>query len=196
MGDAALIELARGGDQEAFRELVVRYADLAKRTAQVLMARPESAQDAVQEAWIDAWRGLGRFDLERPFRPWLLAIVANRCRMMARRKEPHMMNIAAIVSELAPAADEVAEEIERREADEALDAALASLGADQQRILELRYFAELELAEIALVLRLPLGTVKSRLHRALAALRLRMCSASRGDQSTPFSGVEGTEDSQ
>jgi len=169
--EEVLLAAARAGDTAAFGRLVEAYSPLAWRTARALPPERAAAEDAVQEAWIDAWRGLSGFNPSRPFRPWLLAIVANRCRMIARRRTLATIALDDDEGEQVCGEDDVDEELLRREADAELAAALARLSVEQQRLLELRYFAELELAEIAVVLGAPLGTVKSRLHRALAALR-------------------------
>ncbi|MEO6889206.1 MAG: sigma factor, partial [Ktedonobacteraceae bacterium] len=62
-----IIQRAQRGDQRAFQQLVEGYSDLAWRTARVLLAERAAAEDAVQEAWLDTWRGLPRFQLARPF---------------------------------------------------------------------------------------------------------------------------------
>src|SRR5689334_21911614 len=83
-----LVRRAQAGEQHAFRQLVETYALLVERTTRALLADRSLAEEAAQEAWLDAWRGLPRFQAGRPFRPWLLTIVANRCRMQARRHRP------------------------------------------------------------------------------------------------------------
>jgi RNA polymerase sigma-70 factor (ECF subfamily) len=155
---------------------VEAHSAVAWRTARALLLDRAATEDAVQEAWIDAWRGLPSFDPSRPFRPWLLAIVANRCRMIARRRTLATITLENDTVEQLPGEDDVAEALLRREADVELEVALERLPMEQQHILELRYFAELDLAEIAVVLDAPLGTVKSRLHRALAALRVSLAA--------------------
>jgi RNA polymerase sigma factor (sigma-70 family) len=158
-----------GGDAEAFRSLVYAYAPLTERTARVLLHSRERAEDAVQEAWLDVWRGLRGFDPDRPFRPWLLTVVANCCRMDLRRRgeEIHL-----------PLEEGMGEATWDRHSDDGgpadLVSALRALDNEQRRILALRYYADLKLEEIAELMELPLGTVKSRLHRTLAALRERL----------------------
>ncbi len=166
-----LIRRARAGDQAAFGQLVERHAAVAWRVARVLSADASSAEDAVQEAWLDAWRGLPRFDDARPFRPWLLTLVANRCRKAPRRPPWPALDDATLA--LLAAADDGLGAVLREETAGEVRATLAALPGAQRRVLELRFFAGLDLAEIALVLGTPLGTVKSRLHRALAAARSR-----------------------
>lgn len=172
--DDDLIQRAQAGDQVAFRGLVERYSSLVGRTARVLLADRETAEDAAQEAWLDVWRNLSRFELGRPFRPWLLTLVTNRCRMVARRRSlPSITLDDDSASQVADVTRMASDGLNgARDVDIAL--ALATLPAAQQRIVALRFFADLGLAEIAMVTGLPVGTVKSRLHRALAALRRRL----------------------
>ncbi len=181
--EEAPIARAQAGDEAALRQAMEFYAPLVWRTALVLLADRAAAEDAVQEAWIDVWKGLPRFQVGRPFRPWLLAIVANRCRMTARRHVLPMVSLDEEDADEISGDDDVLEAAVREESHAELAAVLEQLPEDQRRILQLRYFADLELAEIALVLGVPLGTVKSRLHRALAALR-RLLAASETDWRT------------
>jgi RNA polymerase sigma-70 factor (ECF subfamily) len=169
-----LIERIRRGDAAAFQELVESYATLAGCVARALVPDRAPAEDAVQEAWVDVWRGLPTFDARRPFRPWLLALVANRCRKAVRRKEFQTIDLAAADADALAAADDLADGAVRREANAELRTVLLTLPREQQQVLALRFFADLELAEIGLVMGIPLGTVKSRLHRALAAARARL----------------------
>lgn len=172
-----LIARAQAGDEHAFGQLVTRYADAAWRLARVLLPDRALAEDTVQEAWVDVWQHLPSFDLHRPLRPWLLVIVTNRCRKLVRKHAPLVVSLdddAANLAEQIPGGTDAAQLALRAEADATLAAAVATLPADQQRVLELRFFADLDLAEIALVLDAPVGTVKSRLHRALRTLRDRL----------------------
>ena len=166
MTEADLIRQAQDGDQAAFRDLVLRYAGVTQRTARVLLANPLDAEDAVQEAWLDAWRALGRVRPDHPFRPWILTLTANRCRMSARKRIPVSVPYSPDLVETqdTPLVADVPH-------DEELEQALASLQESQRQVVALRYYADLSLEEIATLTNMPLGTVKSRLHRALATLR-------------------------
>src|ERR1700736_5743352 len=82
--EAGLVAAARQGDARAYAELVRRYQGIAFRTAWSIAGSTEEAEDAVQTAFVKAYRGLGRFRAEAPFRPWLLAIVANEARNTRR----------------------------------------------------------------------------------------------------------------
>lgn len=173
-----LIWHARAGDTLAFRMLVERYSPIAWQLARVLVPDSGQAEDALQEAWIDVWRGLSQFDLTRPFRPWLLTVVANRCRMITRRPRPRLLVLRDDIAGTLPATEQMPEESSAPGQSEGLQAALAALTPEQRRVVALRYQADLDLAEIAIVCQLPLSTVKSRLYRALAALRLRLLAPS------------------
>lgn len=177
-----LIERAVRGDIAAFAGLVEQHGAMTARVARVLLRDAAAADDAAQEAWVDAWRGLPRFRVGEPLRPWLLTLVANRCRKAVRRHVLTTVPLDAIAVDTVRVAGDVAEGALRRETAGELRAALAALPADQQRVLELRYFADLELAEIGVVMSCPIGTVKSRLHRGLAALRERLGASAAGIQ--------------
>jgi RNA polymerase sigma-70 factor (ECF subfamily) len=173
---SGLVERARRGDRAAFRGLYEAHAATARRVARALLADPAAAEDAAQDAWVDAWRGLPRFLPGRPFRPWLVALVANRCRMTARRRAVDRLDPGA-AERLADRAD-VAAQATAGLVDPLLVAALAALPPAQRRVLELRVLADLDLAEIAAATGRPVGTVKSRLHRAVAALRIALADPS------------------
>jgi RNA polymerase sigma-70 factor (ECF subfamily) len=169
-----LIRRAMSGDQGAFQQLVESYSAIGWRTARVLLSNHSLVEDVLQEAWIDAWRGLPRFQQDRPFRPWLLAIIANRCRMAIRHQSISTVPLEHISIDEVIGDDGPLESLLLQETGIELQDILADLPIEQQRVLELRFFAELDLAEIALIIDTPLGTVKSRLHRALHTLRTQL----------------------
>lgn len=176
MAEDDLIRRARLGDQDAFRQLVEIYGMLTERTARVLLADRSDAEDAAQEAWVDVWRGLGSFELGRPFRPWLLTIVGNRCRMVARRRKLTSVPFdEALFDHLDLHSEPQANPFGAiEEYYDDLQEALEALDGSHRRLLALRFFADLQLEEIAQLLNVPLGTVKSRLHRTLQTLRHRL----------------------
>jgi RNA polymerase sigma-70 factor (ECF subfamily) len=149
------------------------------------MRDPLLAEDVAQEAWLNAWRALAQFDLHYAFRPWILRIVTNCCRKDLRRWRPTQTTLDDLDEDALPLdADDALAGMLRQEEAAALASAIASLPEAQQRILELRYQADLELGEIATVLDLPLGTVKSRLHRALTMLRQHYTRTRRANPSS------------
>jgi RNA polymerase sigma-70 factor (ECF subfamily) len=171
-----MIRRAQQGDTVAFRALVEAYSPGAWRVAQILMTDRGNAEDALQEAWIDVWRGLPRYDTARPFRPWLLAIVGNRCHMLRRRHTIPTQSLGEDLADILPDPRDNYAQVAAFEPDVALQNAIACLSAEARELLKLRYQAELELAEIAELYGVPLSTVKSRLYRTLAALRAQLAS--------------------
>jgi len=171
--ESDLVRCAQSGDEAAFRQLVELYAALTERTARALLADRTQAEDAVQEAWLDAWRALPHFDPSRPFRPWILAISANRCRMLARKKAlltvPYGDHMSGQPDGLS--AEFTQAYIVGQARDDELERVLAMLDENRRQVVTLRFYADLSLEEIADVTGTPLGTVKSRLHRALEKLR-------------------------
>ena len=159
----------------AYETLVRRYQDVAVRTAHMI-APDGDAEDAVQEAFVKAHGALGRFREGAPFRPWVLGIVANAARNR-RRSAGRRAGLALRASEdrrPGDAAPSPESAVLERETRAALLDAINTLGDDDREIIATRYFLDLSEAESAEILGIPRGTVKSRLSRALARLRLKL----------------------
>jgi RNA polymerase sigma factor (sigma-70 family) len=176
LDDAQLIERAKRGDMAAYAELVRVYQGPALRTAALLAADSAEAEDAVQDAFVKAHGALGRFREGSPFRPWLLRIVANEARNR-RRSAGRRQGLALRVAEDRPASDaapspEVA--VLTRETREALLEAVGRLQPEDRLVIGYRYFMDLSEAEMAAAMGVARGTVKSRLSRALARLRVAL----------------------
>lgn len=167
-----LLERAKRGDVDAFGEIVTRYQALAQRTAYVITRDADVAQDVTQEAFVKAYRALGRFRPGAPLRPWLLRIVANEAINRAKASSRHpTLDLAAAEARAAdPAASPEAQALamERREM---VVRAVNDLKEDDRLVIAYRYFFDLTEVEMAEVLGVPRGTVKSRLSRAMSRLR-------------------------
>jgi RNA polymerase sigma factor (sigma-70 family) len=157
---------------------VLRYQDLAFRTAFIITANSAEAEDAAQEAVMKAYYALDRFRPDAAFRPWLLQIVANTARNRRRgagRQAQLALRAAgasgntALEAQASPEAAALAEE-QRRE----LLAHVNRLPDDDRLAIACRYFLELSEAETAAAMSCARGTVKSRLSRALERLRQRL----------------------
>jgi RNA polymerase sigma-70 factor (ECF subfamily) len=176
--EAELIEQAKRGDTEAYAEIVRRYQQLAFRTAFAVTGQAEDAEDAAQEAFVKAYRALPHFTSGLPLRPWLLRIVANEARNR-RRSAGRASGLVVRVSQDRPSVD-AAPSAEAAllgsETRTSLLDAIGQLRDDDRRVIACRYFLDLSEAETAEVLDLPRGTVKSRLSRALARLRLALAT--------------------
>lgn len=171
--ESAAIERAQQGDREAFGSLVGQYQEIAFRVAYLTVRDEAEAQDVAQEAFVRAYRALGRFDLSQPFRPWLLRIVTNlamnsrrstsrRDEMSQRYERDYELQSGSASPEVTALAEEQA-----RLVWQAMDA----LRPQEQTLLHLRYFLGASEEETAAAIGRPVGTVKSRLHRALRRLR-------------------------
>jgi len=178
LDDSALVERAKNGDVNAYEALVQNYQELAFRVAYQVTGNAADAEDAAQEAFVNAYYALNRFRAGAPFRPWLLRIVANEARN--RRTAAGRRNALAERAQVAQASGEAGPSPEAAaEADEfraTLIKTLQGLREDDRLILAYRLFFDLSEAEMAEALHCPKGTVKSRLSRALGRLRAALPS--------------------
>jgi RNA polymerase sigma factor (sigma-70 family) len=167
------IEAARRGDASAFGELVRHYQEIAFRTAFLVVGDADEARDAAQEGFLRAHGALGRFRAGAEFRPWLLRIVANAARNR-RRSASRRADLALRASRdaasggAAPSPEALLLADERRRE---LLSAINGLRPEDRLVIALRWFMELNEEEMAAVMDVRRGTVKSRLSRATARLR-------------------------
>ena len=170
--DAEAVARARDGDLDAYAVLVARYTVRAHRAAFLLGAGEES-DDVVQEAFVKAFRHLARFRVGEPFGPWLLSIVANETRNLARSRRRRAALALRLPSAESggTAVDSPVDTVLAAERRAQLVAALNALPDRERQVLVCRYILDLSEAETAQVLGWPLGSVKSRTSRALNRLR-------------------------
>jgi RNA polymerase sigma factor (sigma-70 family) len=174
--ETELVARAKTGDAAAYEELVRAHQAIAFRTAYLVAGDEADAQEAAQDAFVKAYRALGRFRTGSPFRPWLLSIVANEARNRRRsagRRQALALRAAADATsgDAAPSPEAASVSAERRR--ELLDA-VNRLGEDHRLVLTCRYFLDLSEDETAAALGVRRGTVKSRLARALDRLRAEL----------------------
>ena len=169
-----LVALARGGDTDAYAQIVRAHQHVAFRTAMLITQNAADAEDAAQEGLVKAWRALPRFRSGEPLRPWLLTIVANEARNRRRGtgRRGHLALRAAgeerPSGEAAPSPEAALLAGELRGD---LLGALAHLREDDRLVIGCRFLLDLSEAETAAALGVRPGTVKSRLSRALGRLR-------------------------
>ncbi len=169
--DEILVLAAQDGDAAALGSLVRRWDGPLRRYAARLTGRADAAADAVQETWLAVARGIRRLDDPSRFRAWAFRITHHKCADWAagRRRERSMLEAAA-----APSAES---EIPAAEADDdvaTIRREIDRLPAESRAVLALHYLEGFSVAEIAEVLSIPTGTVKSRLHHARERLRERL----------------------
>lgn len=152
------------------------HSALAFRTAYHITASAADAEDAVQEAFVKAFWGLARFNPDRPFRPWLLRIVANEARNRARsrgRRAAAELRAAAWFEQAEPTAS-VEAQVLANEAHGSLMLSLQRCPEEDRLVITCRYLLDLSIEETAAVVGVATGTVKSRCSRALDRLRTLM----------------------
>jgi RNA polymerase sigma-70 factor (ECF subfamily) len=167
--DTELARRAQEGDREAFGVLVERYAGQARRVARAMLGNQEDADDAAQDGFLAALKHLDRYDLTRPFGPWLMRVVANaasdrRRRRRVRQTQP--LSPVAASSEAGPA-----QFTELRAFLSDLRAALEQLPERQRTAIVLFDVEGYSHREVAEVLQVPEGTVRSDVFHARRTLR-------------------------
>jgi RNA polymerase sigma-70 factor (ECF subfamily) len=173
LDEAELIARAQRGDVGAYEELVRMYQEIAFRIAYLLAGSAADAEEAAQDGFVKAFRSLGRFRRGNPFRPWLLAIVANEARnrrRSARRRDTLALRAADEIrpGDAAPSPEASVLRLERRSL---LLEAVNRLSEEHRLVVSCRYLLGLNENETAAALGVRTGTAKSRLSRALECLR-------------------------
>ena len=158
-----LLASAAAGDAESFASLIEPLLDPAYRLAAVMLADRPSAEDAVQEASIKAWRKLRqlRGDLQS-LRPWFLSIVANECRMAKRQRWWSVQKLAEVRAVERSPDEGGGDDLHR---------ALLRLSPEERLPLVLHFYLDLPIDEVARALRLSPSAAKSRIYRAAKRLR-------------------------
>lgn len=184
MDQRGLVERAREGDHDAFAVLAHAAVARLDAAARLILRDRELARDAVQEAFIRAWRDLrGLRDPER-FDAWLHRLTVHACLDIARRRKRRVHEV-----ELSPLATPFEADASGRIADrELLDDALRRLDPEWRAVVVLHYFLGMPLPDVAAELRIPLGTAKSRLHRSLGVMRTTLTEAEAGVSMTIAGG--------
>lgn len=181
--DDLLVERAKRGDLAAFEQLVNQYERKVYSLAYRLMGNHEDANDAAQEAFIRVFRMLPDFRGDSSFATWLFRIVSNACLdELRRRKRQPVTSIDSRIEvsdgeverEIPDAADTPEQALERVEVQKLVQYGIQSLDEDYRSVLVLRDIQGLSYNEVADVLGLTMGTVKSRLNRARAALKEKL----------------------
>jgi RNA polymerase sigma-70 factor, ECF subfamily len=181
-----IIIRAQSGDREAFATLFEQYKNLVYKTAYLMLGDPTEAEDALQEIFFRVYRSLSGFDPGKSaFTTWLYRVTFNYCLNHRRKRSPFTLPL----DELSPplrsefSVTQLAEE-------EVLQQAIGKLSDKQRAVVILRYFWDLPYAQIAQILEIPLGTVKSRLDLALKTLRKGLKDQESGNSVSPMEVCE------
>jgi len=168
--------LAKQTQVAEFEAIFHRYKNMAFKIAYLILGDVQEAEDVLQEVFIKVYRAGGSFRPEKGgFNTWLHRITVNQCISTRRRKLPPLFSLERLKEEgldLPEASSQLPEEfLMKQEESERIGGAMSSLDRKHRAILALRYFDDLSYEEIAQVLKIPLGTVKSRLNKAIKGLR-------------------------
>ena len=163
-----LVERASQGDHEAFGVLIGAHLARLDTAARLILRDPELARDAVQEATLRAWKNLRGLRDPNRFAPWLHRLTVNACLDLARKRRNRVFEV-----ELTPLHETPVPDAASRVADAMyVERMLAAVDPPQRAVVVLHYYLDLSLPETAAALGIPVGTAKSRLNRALAAMRI------------------------
>jgi RNA polymerase sigma-70 factor, ECF subfamily len=179
LDDLSLVEACRGGQTEAFGALVRRYQDRLYSTVLRLVGSSEDAEDVLQDAFVRAFERLDQFHGDSSFYTWIYRIAVNlalsgyrrrRVRSSLKRSRMWSAPVSSEPADLSPEADPTIS-LERAERERIVEDALDRLGPEHRAVVILKDFDGRRYEEISAILDIPVGTVRSRLHRARCELR-------------------------
>lgn len=170
------------GDQNAYGEVVELYKDKVFQLCYRMLGNRHDAEDIAQEAFIRAYININSFNLNKKFSSWIYRIATNLCIDRMRKKKPDYFLDAEVpgtegltmYSQVASKSPLPETELESMELQETVQAEIIKLPEKYRSVIVLKYMEELSLNEISEILDLPLGTVKTRIHRGREALRQQL----------------------
>jgi RNA polymerase sigma-70 factor, ECF subfamily len=176
------INEVRKGDHNAFGEIVEIYKDRIYQLCYRMLGNAHEAEDIAQEAFIRAYVNIERYNINRKFSTWLYRIATNLCIDRIRKKKPDYfldaevagtdgLNLYSQVKSKEMSPDE---KVAKMELQEIIQMEILKLPEKYRSVILLKYIEELSLKEISEVLDLPIGTVKTRIHRGREALRKQL----------------------
>jgi RNA polymerase sigma-70 factor, ECF subfamily len=170
------------GDQDAYGEIVEIYKDKVFQLCYRMLGNRHESEDIAQEAFIRAFINIHSFNIDLKFSTWLYRIATNLCIDRIRKKKPDFFLDAEVsgtdgltmYSQIPSKADMPEKELESLELEETIQREIMKLPDKYRSVIVLKYIDELSLNEISELLNLPIGTVKTRIHRGREALRKQL----------------------
>jgi len=190
--DSELLEQYRQGQEWAFRAIVDRYKDPLYAFLRRFVSQQDLVEDIFQEAFLQLYTSRDSFDADRPLRPWLFTIAANKAKDTLRKMQRQpAMNIGTLADAGDLSTDDIVnllasnkttpdEEVSRDETSRRVREIIAEMPENLRGILILAYFEQFSYKHISEILSIPIGTVKSRLHAAVGYFMKKWISANRG----------------
>ncbi|MEO0014956.1 MAG: hypothetical protein RLZZ535_3345, partial [Cyanobacteriota bacterium] len=168
-----LVKQAQAGDQHAYNQIIQQFQNLAVGYAYSILGNLQLAEDAAQEAFVEAYLNLSKLQKPQAFSGWLKKIVFKQCDRLTRGKRLTTICLTQ-TKELVSLTSSPTKIAEERELKHQIQQVLQSLSAKDRQIITLFYFAERSHKEIASFLELPVSTIKNRLHSSRQKLKLKM----------------------
>ncbi|MEG0779468.1 MAG: RNA polymerase sigma factor [Oscillospiraceae bacterium] len=173
--EAELVTAAQGGDEAAFEALLHQYENQVFTLARRICGNPDDAAEAAQEAFLSAWQGLRFFRQEANFSTWLYRLTSNACIDLLRREKRQRVSFSfdeeGCTLEVTDSAPTPEQALEQKDLRAGIEQGLDALTDEHRQVLVLRELHQLSYDEIADVLDLDVGTVKSRISRGRGQLR-------------------------
>jgi RNA polymerase sigma-70 factor (ECF subfamily) len=178
--DAELLQSYMNGDESAFREIVDRYKNSLYAFLKQFLNRMDLVEDVFQETFLQLFTSRESFDPSRPLRPWLFTIAANKAKDALRKaqrtsavpigtiSESQEMSFDEMLDSLSSDNTTPSDELERGETAARVNDVMAQMPESLRQILSMAYFSKFSYKQMAEILSIPIGTVKSRLHTAVA----------------------------
>jgi len=178
--DAELLVRYAAGEEAAFREIVSRYKNSLYAFLKHFLNRHDLLEDVFQETFLQLFTSRDSFDASRPLRPWLFTIAANKAKDALRKRqrtaaipigtiaEPEEMSFGDVLNTLTSDSTIPYEKLEKNETALRVREIIANMPENLREILILAYFNKFSYKQMAQILSIPMGTVKSRLHTAVA----------------------------
>ena len=179
LSDSELLSRFRDGDEDAFREIVNRYKNSLYAFLRQFLNRHDLVEDVFQETFLQLFASRDSFDANRPLRPWLFTIAANKAKDALRKwQRTSAVSIGTIADSQDLSFDDMLntvtsdntlpyEELQRNETADRVGKIIADMPENLREILILAYFQKFSYKQMAEILSIPIGTVKSRLHTAV-----------------------------
>ncbi|MCK5000814.1 MAG: sigma-70 family RNA polymerase sigma factor [Anaerohalosphaera sp.] len=190
--DSELLDRYRAGDQDAFRDIVERYKNPLYSFLRRFLNRHDLVEDVFQETFLQLYSSRDKFDSNKALHPWLFTIAANKAKDALRKQQRNSsLSLGAIADSGGVSVDDVVnlldsykitpdEEVSNAETADMVRAIIANMPVNLRGILILAYFEQFSYKQMAEILSIPIGTVKSRLHTAILHFTKRWNEANRG----------------
>ncbi|MBC6975002.1 sigma-70 family RNA polymerase sigma factor [Bacillus sp. Xin] len=166
-----LIQLTLSGNQEAYSELYDKTIQDVYKTVHFLIEEKIDVDDVVQEIYIQLYQSLSKYNPERPFRPWLLGLAIRQIHSYRRKRWMRLRILKKAEEQKKPIEFDFSSDIVNKISNQKLIALIHKLPYKLKQVIILRYLHDYSQEEVANILHIPVGTVKSRIHAALKKLR-------------------------